>query len=254
MEESDIEHPGPMTLTLNLVTPAEVTLGLTKTTLPIYQFGRSGARTRMETHTFIVITTIPRTPMMVKEAVSTDTSPTSSIILDTPEIIAGRANPVHRAVEELRQSGMAVDDRPHAHDPRSAPRTTILPSPSSPPRTVAPPLPIGATVDPHVAQAQNQNLTPTDEIMALDMCAGEMGAGRPLFFNRDGTVSRPRGTMSNGRAANGKPLDVHELLRTFDWGKTSLGPRESWPQSLRTIGVSLPDKIHGSSLTLAQSR
>jgi hypothetical protein len=101
---------------------------------------------------------------------------------------------------------------------------------------MAPPLPIGATLDTQSAAAVN--ITPTDEIMALDMPHGSTGQSRPIFFNRDGTVSRPRGFGNKGLDNNGRSLDVHELLRDFEWSTTSLGPQESWPQSLKTIGMS----------------
>jgi len=34
-----------------------------------------------------------------------------------------------------------------------------------------------------------------------------------------------------------------ELIRSFDWSKTALGPIESWPQSLRSaVSILLPSK------------
>jgi hypothetical protein len=73
--------------------------------------------------------------------------------------------------------------------------------------------------------------------MALDLVESSDGqASRPLYFSSDGTVSRPRGPLLNGVDERGKPLDVHVLLETTDWSKTGLGPRENWPQSLKTVG------------------
>ncbi|GFZ50846.1 hypothetical protein JCM24511_08604 [Saitozyma sp. JCM 24511] len=208
-------HPGPMSVTIELVDPVQVTLELTKTSMPIYQFNRTGARAKMATHTYIIITTIPRGPLTMKEGPVLP-------ILPTPASLSMSEPPTEPAV--------VLDP---SHLSHGALRTTILASPASPPRTVAPPLPIGATLDTQSGAAVN--ITPTDEIMALDMPHGSTGQSRPIFFNRDGTVSRPRGLGNKGLDNNGKSLDVHELLRDFEWSTTSLGPQESWPQSLKTI-------------------
>lgn len=211
-------HPGPMSVTIELVDPVQVTLELTKTSMPIYQFNRTGARAKMATHTYIIITTIPRGPLTMKEGPVLP-------ILPTPASLSMSEPPTEPAV--------VLDP---SHLSHGALRTTILASPASPPRTVAPPLPIGATLDTQSGAAVN--ITPTDGIMALDMPHGSTGQSRPIFFNRDGTVSRPRGLGNKGLDNNGKSLDVHELLRDFEWSTTSLGPQESWPQSLKTIGMS----------------
>ena len=204
------DFSGSETLTVKLVEPGQVTLDLTKTALPIYQFGRGGSRTRMETHTFVVVTTRLRSKFVPNQNI--------------------------RPVRTVEDSELPAQQASRAEDPQPASsiRTTILAPPSSPLRSHAS-LPFGATFD---QQANpSVSLTPTDEIMALDLSqpGDPSQPPRPLFFNRDGTISRhapiPQGTDLRGRS-----LDVNELLETTDWGETPLGPRESWPQSLKTIG------------------
>lgn len=227
--EHGADKPRAATLDLEFEEPTPVRLELTKTSMPIYQIGRTGERTQMTTHTVVVITTVPLSP--IAETLAHDSEGAH----------------LHPAVsrlnlEDIPAGSVQVPEGPHVSAPSpvsgesSAPRTTILPTPNSPKRQVGIPLPPSATN----AQAPGTaNLTPTDEIMALDIPGnGQAGPGRPLLFNRDGTVVRQRPQSKRGYDAKGKPLDVAELLETTDWSQTGLGPRETWPQSLRTVGQS----------------
>jgi hypothetical protein len=204
---SDRTKP-PSTMKLQLIKPGLVTLELTKTSLPVWYFGQTGARSRMETHTFVVITTVPK----------------SSFVLTDGDAFANL--PLPRAIQELR---IDVSDQSFP-----APKTTFLKTPRSPRQD---PFQLQASTSFGTLQNEpGENLTPTAEIMAMDLPTDTPArVSRPLFFNRDGTVSR-HGGMPLERDANGRSLDVHDLLKSTDWSKTSLGPSESWPQSLKTIG------------------
>jgi hypothetical protein len=84
--------------------------------------------------------------------------------------------------------------------------------------------------------SRDLQITPTDEIMALDLSASGERTDRPLLFDKDGVVSRLKGSRTAGYDERGKALDVNVLLETYDWATTSLGPKDRWPQSLKTVG------------------
>lgn len=124
--------------------------------------------------------------------------------------------------------------------PPTRPKITVLPSliASS---ISSNHLPAGATSG--TQQAGEPILIPTEEAMTIDQSLpsepmGFSGPARSLIFNRDGTITR-RGPVRTGVNSAGKSLDVNDLLRTTDWSQTPLGPRDSWPQSLKTIGESV---------------
>ncbi|ORY35646.1 hypothetical protein BCR39DRAFT_511288 [Naematelia encephala] len=190
IEPVDGEHPGPSTMVLELIEPGRVTLELTKASLPIWQTSRSDSKIRLETHTFIVITTSPRSSFIP----NTDSKPAQ----EQPDPEKVLVAPTNRLALQ--------------------PRTSVLPWPSL--------RPIQLGISP-------KSITPTDEQMMLDF-PGESSSTRPLFFSRDGTVSRQK-APARDMGTGGRSMDVHELLRDTDWSKTSLGPQESWPQSLKTI-------------------
>jgi hypothetical protein len=230
IEDTDSTHPGPFTLTLELVDPGLVTLEMTKTFLPIFKTNRAGARTMVETDSFIIITTVPRSGFVMKSGADLHRT---SIHADTTKDVPMQTEDHEMGENEYKQV------EPHSLKPR----TKIISNPLIPPRSLSiSPLP---TLNLSIS---NPQMTPTDEIMALELVdqtlsqAGQ--TSRPLYFSSDGTVSRARGALMSGVDDRGKPLDVHVLLEATDWSKTALGPREQWPQSLKTVGESHGDAIN----------
>lgn len=217
------EHPGPATVVIELDEPGKVKLEMTKTSVPIWQFIRGGGRTRLETHTFVIVTTLPRTAFV----------PNAQTHLEKPTPLA---TATHLPMNLDSPNEPPLDDNLLGPAfPVSRPRATVLPGPSSPLRN-ANHLPAGALGDHKPASA---DLTPTEEIAALEMPSAALQPdkpNRPIFFNRDGTVSGKSQSMNNVNREVGLSMDVHELLKTTDWSKTPLGPREQWPQSLKTVG------------------
>lgn len=189
IEGVDVSHPGPSTLILDFIDPGKVTLEMTKTTMPIYKYSKNGTRLMVETASYVVVTTVPKSSL-VQNGLSR-----IATIQDNPE--------------------------PTGH----APRSIDLPAPPSPTRLS------------FLPETLSNQITPTDEIMALDLAGPSEGQStRPLYFRRDGTISRPRGPLLSGVDERGKPLDVRVLLDITDWSQTGLGPRDKWPQSLKTAG------------------
>lgn len=222
LEGVDELHQGRFSLTLDLVDPGKVTLEMTKTSLPIYRIGRSGERTMVETDSYIIVTTVPKSGYVVK-----DTQPSR---VPTPNSLTELSPATEKASDEIMLDVPPATNSAPSRPPQS--RLTVLPSPKAAPRGLTLPSLHGTS-----APTAGNQLTPTDEIMALDLVESSDGqASRPLYFSSDGTVSRPRGPLLNGVDERGKPLDVHVLLETTDWSKTGLGPRENWPQSLKTVG------------------
>lgn len=204
----DDDHPGPNTMTVQLKRPGKVTLEMTKSMMPIYSKSKSGAMTKVITHTFAIITTTPR----------------SALIMDTTP----------RAVEtEIPTIAMSEPDSDGVARP---PRKTVLPNPSSPVRDISKALPAATNLDVAPLGSDLDLDTPTNEKpqhIALSTAA------RPMIFQKDGSVIRQKSAFPDGAMDNGKSLDVHVLLNTTDWSKTGLGPMESWPQSLKSAGQSL---------------
>jgi hypothetical protein len=193
-----------------------VSLELTKTSMPITQVCGTTA-SRMETHTFLIVTTVPRsvfTPNTTLE-VAADMS---QMPLPSPDATEPKG---HLLVPPF---------------PTPKPRTTILEDQHSPMKHLQS-LPKASTSH---REPSSNDLTPTGEIAELDISsASDSGPfnkpSRPIYFSRDGTVSG-RGQLRGGTDERGKSLDVYELLQTTNWSATPLGPMNQWPQSLKTIG------------------
>jgi hypothetical protein len=197
------DHPGPNTMTVQLKRPGKVTLEMTKSMMPIYSQSKDGSMTKVITHTFAIITTTPRSALIM------DTTPRAAGV-EIPSIEMSEPEGVDKAIP-------------------IAPRKTVLPNPSSPVRAISKALPTATSLD---IGGSNDD-TPTDE---RTQPIGLSAPGRTLIFNKDGTVSRQQSAFPAGAMDNGKSLDVHDLLKTTDWTKTSLGPMEDWPQSLKSTG------------------
>jgi hypothetical protein len=198
------DHPGPNTITVQLKKPGKVTLEMTKSMMPIYSKAKNGAMTKVITHTFAIITTTPRSALVM------DTVPQRTNV-EIPTI----------AMSEPDSDGVA---RP--------PRKTVLPNPSSPVRGLLKKLPTATNLD--VPPLESDDLdTPTDE-KTQHVALGT--PARPMIFQKDGSVKRQQSAFPEGAMDNGKSLDVHVLLKTTDWSKTGLGPMDSWPQSLKSAG------------------
>jgi len=183
---ADAKHMAA-TLTVELVRPTRVMLELTKTSMGIWQHGRGGTRTKMETHTYVAITSTVR---------------------------SREERPLQQ--EHRFQPSSSTRDQPMQIEEANAaplPRFTILPSQAPPPDPVTQ-LPVGATF----GMRNGSRHTPTEEVMAFDMSRSPKGQG-PIFFNRDGTVTL-QGPAKGGVDGHGRSLDVHELLRTKDWSRT----------------------------------
>lgn len=216
----DGEHPGAATIKIQLIEPGQVTLEMTKTSLPIWQHPKGDGRTRMETHTFTIITTTPRSAWQAKGQTRQITQGTQRLSISD---------------EPARQEAVRVADQIAAFHPR----TTILAAPAHSPRIATQSIPMEIT-----DRASDRRDTPTEEIPALNLSQPQpfdlpkslATKSRPLVFNRDGTINPHHEVGRRGKNEQGLPLDVHELLAHTDWTKTSLGPMESWPQSLKTIG------------------
>jgi hypothetical protein len=196
----DDEHPGPNTMTVQLKRPGKVTLEMTKSMMPIYSKSKNGTMVKIITHTFAIITTTPKSALIMDSAPKQAEIPT--IEMTEPD-----------TVEEVR-----------------APKKTVLPNPSSPVQAIAKTLPNATNLD--LVPIGSDFDTPTDE-----KPAHLTTPGRPMIFHRDGGVTRQQSAFPAGAEDNGKSLDVHVLLKTTDWSKTELGPMEKWPQSLKTAGM-----------------
>ncbi|OCF32740.1 hypothetical protein I316_05661 [Kwoniella heveanensis BCC8398] len=218
-DEADMPHAGPSTIIIKLTQPAKVLLEFTKTTLPIWKQSPKGSNSKayMSTHTFAIITTTPK----------------SALIPSSP-LGEGRASPAppfkHLARDHTDVSQLAPPDRREESDVSPTPRTTILDhsaSSSSNPLTRIP-LP-SSSADPRLTTMRDPRVEHN-----LEFFSGGAEVSRPLMFDRDGTVSRrpmPTGPPS---------ADVHALMASTDWSKTPLGPRDQWPQSLKTtVGLLL---------------
>jgi len=201
----DDDHPGPHTMTVQLKKPGKVSLEMTKSMMPIYSKSKNGAMTKVITHTFAIITTVPRSALIM--------------------------NPTPRGIEsEIPTIQMSEPDSDGVARP---PRKTVLPNPSSPIRAIAKTLPTATNLD--VVPLDADMDTPTDE-KPQHVTLG--APARPMIFQKDGSVKRQQSAFPDGAMDNGKSLDVHVLLKTTDWSKTGLGPMDSWPQSLKSAGMS----------------
>jgi hypothetical protein len=224
IEDADHDTAGPATITIELVEPGHVKLELTQTQAPIYHYGRTGARTQLQSHTFVIITSVPRSEFVSNRSGSL----AGESVTPAPLWHKNRSIPASRDEMVIPDTSMFLT--PQAFMP-TLPRTTILPAPSEP-HAQNTMIPQSATGN----GSRDLQITPTDEIMALDLSASGERTDRPLLFDKDGVVSRLKGSRTAGCDERGKALDVNVLLETYDWATTSLGPKDRWPQSLKTVG------------------
>lgn len=194
--ERGTANPRAVTLDLEIEGLTPIRLELTKTSMPIYQIGRTGERTQMTTHTIVVSTAVPSGAIADTVAHNDE-----GAYLYLPTVSRLKLEDVPAGPGQM-PAGLHVLAPSQVSGESSAPRTTILPPPSSPKRQVGIPLPTSATT----AQPLDPiNLPPTDEIMALDISEnGQAGLGPPLTFNRDGTVVRQRPQTERGYEAKGQ--------------------------------------------------
>ncbi|WVQ68391.1 uncharacterized protein L199_006599 [Kwoniella botswanensis] len=197
-------------LLLNFVHPSTASFELIKTNLPIWRTGRTGGsgKARMTTHSFVIITTIPRS--------DSDTVPPSSSFSDPDPFM----------LTPMKEKSNFLSRQDELPETPVIPKTTVL-SPSTSPshKSLTRPIPAATSSDPALT---HKAVTPTEELNGFDFTSKKPGAIR---FGRDGTVttSNPEGNRRDLVA------DVHDLMESTDWSQTPLGPREQWPQSLKTI-------------------
>nr|XP_019011586.1 uncharacterized protein I206_03688 [Kwoniella pini CBS 10737]OCF50367.1 hypothetical protein I206_03688 [Kwoniella pini CBS 10737] len=184
-------------LLLDFLRPVQVKFELLKTYMPIWCASKGSGRNKLATHSFVIITTIPRS----------DYSPSYHKI---PKVEPAQDVSSATAAEE---GGLELDAKP----------TTKILTPSDSPthHTLRRPIPSAYSSDPSVT---NKSVTPTEELTGFDFGAKKSTAIR---YGRDGAITRPAQWNSN-------IVDVHDLMQSTDWAATALGPRESWPQSLKT--------------------
>nr|ODN91900.1 hypothetical protein L203_01154 [Cryptococcus depauperatus CBS 7841] len=163
-------HLGLRTVTVELINPGKITLEMTKTIMPVFRKTAGGLKNEMNTHSFAVVTTTPKS-YFVPNHPAQATSPTESIGL---------------AIKET-----SIDLVPN-------PKMTAPALLETAKATVISPMKMPTSFGPLSSKS-----TATD-------CKG----------------SRDKGVNS---------ISVESLMETTDWTKTSLGHREKWPQSLKTI-------------------
>lgn len=201
----------PATVTIELVNPGTVTLEFTKTIVPVTRLGAGGLKAPMNTHSFVIITTVPKSLFVPNS--SFQSSP-----LTSPKL-----------------QGVQDEAATKSDYPLAIPKTTILsPSQSPPPLplSTAPQSSLTPNPDPNnISSAKN---SPIDELKGLGILSPSKKHSAPLMFNGDGTVSRQIQELE----ANGESrTNVDVLMDQTDWSKTPLGPPEQWSQSLKTIGM-----------------
>lgn len=199
------------TLTIELINSGTVTLEFTKTYMPVARLGTGGLKAPMNTHSFAIITTVPK----------------SHFVPNLPFQSSPFAGPKLQKVQDeaATRSNLSL----------AIPKTTIL-SPLQP----LPPLPLSTapqsslTPNPDPDNISSAKMSPVDELRDLDTLSSSRKLSAPLMFNADGTVSRQ---AQNLDVKGGLKTSVDVLMEQTDWSKTPLGPVERWPQSLKTIGM-----------------
>ncbi|AFR96575.2 hypothetical protein C343_04702 [Cryptococcus neoformans C23] len=199
----------PATVIIELVNPGTVTLEFTKTIMPVTRLGTGGLKAPMNTHSFAIITTVPKSLFVPNS--SFQSSPLAS-----PEL-----------------QGVQDEAATRSNYPLAIPKTTIL-SPSQSP----PPLPFSTAPQSSLTpNPDTDNISPAkksliDELKGPGILPPSKKHSAPLMFNGDGTVSR----QAQGLEARGESrTSVDVLMDQTDWSKTPLGPLEQWSQSLKTI-------------------
>lgn len=199
------------TVTIELVNSGTVTLEFTKTFMPVARLGTGGLKAPMNTHSFVIITTVPK----------------SHFIPD----LSFQSSPFARPKLQKVQDEAATRSNPSL----AIPKTTILS-----PLQSHPPLPLSTspqsllTPNPDPENISSAKTSPVDELRGLDTLSPSTRLSAPLMFNGDGTVSRQ---AQNLEVKGGLKTSVDVLMEQTDWSKTPLGPVERWPQSLKTIGM-----------------
>nr|XP_019006639.1 uncharacterized protein I203_00231 [Kwoniella mangroviensis CBS 8507]OCF70100.1 hypothetical protein I203_00231 [Kwoniella mangroviensis CBS 8507] len=205
---------GSESLLLDFVHPSKACFELIRTDLPIWRLGRSGGsgKAPMTTHTFVIITTIPRSDPEIFQL--------SASFSDQ------NGDPGTFMLSPLKEKSSFLPPQDELLATPVIPKTTVL-SPSTSPshKSLTRPIPAATSSDPALTQ---KAVTPTEELNGFDFISKKPGAIR---FGRDGTVTKSSG---EGRRQD-LTVDVHDLMESTDWSKTPLGPREQWPQSLKTI-------------------
>nr|XP_031864017.1 uncharacterized protein CI109_000661 [Kwoniella shandongensis]KAA5531089.1 hypothetical protein CI109_000661 [Kwoniella shandongensis] len=218
-DERVVEEANEMlpTLTLDLVGPIKVTLELTKTAISPNEYLRGGLISTATTHTLVVITSTIRSAINIIPP-SVPLQPTARVL---PSLQVSGGTTDHSESDSSTSVATTIK-------PKFEPKTTILSEPSSTPSTLSRPTLAASILDPEMAK------NGTAAAIDFDYSTITPQPDRPLFFNRDGTVTRPK-PRTERTDPKGKSSDIHVLFETTDWSKTPLGPRESWPPSLKTI-------------------
>ena len=212
--------PGPQSLTIELRQPGQVTLELTKTSLPIWQLSFPSTRTKMSTHSFVIVTTTPRSAFV--PASITDTKDTSR---EDPREFYANHRPPSDPLETVGRHMIAS----------AVPRTTVLAANDDDVKPTFREGPVRRMIESE--RTKSNESTPPDEGKRLELPLSSSEAARHIHFSRNGVVTQSKPLLPTGGEVNGLSLDVNVLLQSTDWSKTSLGPKDSWPQSLKTIGV-----------------
>ncbi|ODN83508.1 hypothetical protein L202_01642 [Cryptococcus amylolentus CBS 6039] len=215
IEPFEKSNPGPATLEINLINPGRITLELTKTLVPVLRDRKGSENVPMRTHSFVVITSTPRT----------------AFVPNAPQQVSHHDVPpaAYRAMLDKDRSPIKPKEVPsETVHPYLIPKTTILsPSPSVP-TSLDPSIPRMSTT-PH---PKDDSFSSFGELRGLGLLSPAQNGktSKPLMFNVDGTISRQADTSDKKEHAS-----VDDLMASTDWTKTPLGPREQWPQSLKTI-------------------
>nr|XP_031864018.1 uncharacterized protein CI109_000662 [Kwoniella shandongensis]KAA5531090.1 hypothetical protein CI109_000662 [Kwoniella shandongensis] len=205
------DHPGPPTLVLELIRPGKVTLEMTKTTMSVWRSGSSGMQSQMNTHSFAIITTTPRSALIPN----------------------GATNDIHNEILSIAPP-TEPPIRPSLEHNSSTPKAIPLASSAS--RSISQPNAATGKSNPQVDGSSNSAHGGVSQ-SRMDRVGDTVS--QPLVFNRDGEVVKPKPKVT-GTHPDGTSMDVEVLMETTDWTQTSLGARETWPQSLKTtVGLVL---------------
>ncbi|EIW68283.1 hypothetical protein TREMEDRAFT_69291 [Tremella mesenterica DSM 1558] len=211
------------TVTIELIHPGRVKLELSKTSMPIRSSNDYSATPtiKMSTHTYVIITTIPRSLFVPNKTWSTSSQLKAPSMedqrrLNLPQIYGADNSP-------------PIKERPTTP---SVPKISLLIPPLAHAKAMNLILPTGAMYNPNTLSPNRPSMV--EQVSAIQS-SREVGLRRPVIFNRDGTVVRQRSDVQDVAQVDGISMDVNVLLETTDWSKTPLGPRDTWPQSLKTI-------------------
>lgn len=194
------DRPLPPTITLQFrFGPTKGTFELTKSSMPIHLHHDNG-RAIVTTHTFAVITAIPRDDSALRAR------------RDTPTMTP-----------------------PTPHSGQLSPKLTATPAPDTPRRPMR-----KMVLDNKHPDGPVSLLVPVSPHMELSQAVGtfeavKWGDAQALVFNRDGTVQHSQPTPT-AKAPDGRPLAVNALVDYIDWSQTPLGSREQWTNSLKSQG------------------